>query len=414
MNEKCEKKPKVLYAQINKNFLNMPLARDVRTAPEWWFSKKPGRWFCNVSRNPKVTLWLPSWTDEGLYRCPTARDMNVFTYLLGAGTLAMEPARHEHGFAEGKRYMESVQDSREQRSRDIKEGEVESLWADRWLYAEDGKAWEKPEVRAGRHGYKLGRAKAKELPPPEFVEVSIRSWAALSRTLGYSPNDPKVHRALEVSLRYWQNLSLGFFKWYVSKKFQHGQPHIRRILPPLIRSLNLPKSGRGKITISLRGEWIDSSQGNFAKIPVPIPKRSAAAVNLAFFLSAYSPSGATAPVRDLKTFCEKMSIPTDTESGANAGLDRALDVVNDWLSALDKEELTKARIKLPDSYRIDAVGDGNIKFIGQWHHKDVDEDALTGESGEGLTRESIRRRRENGKSRGNTAWDLLRDLNEDD
>ena len=198
--------------------------------------------------------------------------------------------------------------------------------------------------------------------------------APATRAVGYTPDDPKVRRALENSLRYWEALSLHYARWFMPKNDEREKCHVSRTLPPLIRSLTLPESGRGKITIRLCGEWLDNREGNYSRIPIPLPKRSAAAVNLAFFLLAYPASGATAPVRDLKTFCEKMSIPTDTESGANAGLDRALDVVNDWLSALDKEGLSNARIKLPDTYRIDAVGDGKIRFIGQWRHIDEDKD----------------------------------------
>ena len=69
-------------AQINRNLLNYPLARDVRIADCWTRSLISGRWEHQLPGDGRIKFRMPA--DAANLRCPSAFDMNVLLVSFGA------------------------------------------------------------------------------------------------------------------------------------------------------------------------------------------------------------------------------------------------------------------------------------------------------------------------------------------
>ena len=70
------KRPVDLFAQVDRNLMNYPLARDPRVKASWSKSKT-GRWFCDLPGDERIRLWLAHGADARLKRLPSAFDVNV-------------------------------------------------------------------------------------------------------------------------------------------------------------------------------------------------------------------------------------------------------------------------------------------------------------------------------------------------
>ena len=75
-------------AQINRNLLNYPLARDVRIADCWTRSLISGRWEHQLPGNSRIKFRMPA--DAANLRCPSAFDMNVLLVYLREARVSKE------------------------------------------------------------------------------------------------------------------------------------------------------------------------------------------------------------------------------------------------------------------------------------------------------------------------------------
>src|SRR5262245_23746494 len=53
-------KPLSVWVRLNRNLLNYPLARDVRTTVQWRNSPKTGRWLAALPQEQRVLVILPA------------------------------------------------------------------------------------------------------------------------------------------------------------------------------------------------------------------------------------------------------------------------------------------------------------------------------------------------------------------
>ena len=70
-----------LFAQVNRNLLNYPLARNSRVRASWSKSNT-GRWFCDLPGDKRIRFWLAHGADVRLKRLPTEFDVNVLLLIL--------------------------------------------------------------------------------------------------------------------------------------------------------------------------------------------------------------------------------------------------------------------------------------------------------------------------------------------
>jgi hypothetical protein len=70
------------FVILNKNFLNYPMARDLRTIGRWRQGANTGRWIGRLPGDNKIRYFLPTDVDPKLKRCPSAFDVNVLFLLL--------------------------------------------------------------------------------------------------------------------------------------------------------------------------------------------------------------------------------------------------------------------------------------------------------------------------------------------
>ena len=75
------KRPLDLFAQVNRNLMNFPLAR-VSTVPASWSKSKTGCWFCDLPGEDRIRLSLAHGADARLRRLPSAFDVNVLLLVL--------------------------------------------------------------------------------------------------------------------------------------------------------------------------------------------------------------------------------------------------------------------------------------------------------------------------------------------
>jgi hypothetical protein len=133
-----------------------------------------------------------------------------------------------------------------------------------------------------------------------------------------------------------------------------------RELPPLLNSYEVLASGR--LVLDVSGDWLDLQ---YRQVPLPLPTKSPIATSLYLFLQCISTHPAHKENIGFKALCERVGIDTGRPpSRGIQALDRALDVVNDHVWALDADALASYRIKIPNGYEIEKVSEFNIRFVG--------------------------------------------------
>ena len=85
------KRPLDLFAQVDRNLMNYPLARDLRVKASWSKSSKTGRWFCDLPGDKRIRLWLAHGADARLKRLPSAFDVNVLLLVLARAQIQGDP-----------------------------------------------------------------------------------------------------------------------------------------------------------------------------------------------------------------------------------------------------------------------------------------------------------------------------------
>jgi len=91
----CERvrlrRPVDLFAQVDRNLMNYPLARDPRVKASWSKSLKTGRWFCVLPGDKRIRLWLAQGAPARLKRLPSAFDVNVLFLVLARAQIQGDP-----------------------------------------------------------------------------------------------------------------------------------------------------------------------------------------------------------------------------------------------------------------------------------------------------------------------------------
>ena len=85
------KRPVDLFAQVDRNLMNYPLARDLRVKASWSKSSKTGRWFCDLPGDKRIRLWLAHGAHARLKRLPSAFDVNVLLLVLARAQIQGDP-----------------------------------------------------------------------------------------------------------------------------------------------------------------------------------------------------------------------------------------------------------------------------------------------------------------------------------
>ena len=85
------KRPVDLFAQVDRNLMNYPLARDPRVKASWSKSSKTGRWFCDLPGDKRIRLWLAHGAHARLKRLPSAFDVNVLLLVLARAQIQGDP-----------------------------------------------------------------------------------------------------------------------------------------------------------------------------------------------------------------------------------------------------------------------------------------------------------------------------------
>ena len=85
------KRPLDLFAQVDRNLMNYPLARDSRVKASWSKSSKTGRWFCDLPGDKRIRLWLAQGAHARLKRLPSAFDVNVLLLVLARAQIQGDP-----------------------------------------------------------------------------------------------------------------------------------------------------------------------------------------------------------------------------------------------------------------------------------------------------------------------------------
>ena len=80
-----------LFAQVNRNLMNYPLARQSRVKASWSKSLKTGRWFCVLPGDKRIRLWLARGAPARLERLPSAFDVNVLLLVLARAQIQGDP-----------------------------------------------------------------------------------------------------------------------------------------------------------------------------------------------------------------------------------------------------------------------------------------------------------------------------------
>ena len=84
------KRPRDLFAQVDRNLMNYPLARDPRVKAIWSKSKT-GRWFCDLPADERIRLRLAHGADARLKRVPSAFDVNVLLLVFARAQIQGDP-----------------------------------------------------------------------------------------------------------------------------------------------------------------------------------------------------------------------------------------------------------------------------------------------------------------------------------
>jgi len=83
---KVKPEPAERSVKLNRNFMNYPLARDLRTKTLWYPRGKTGRWFAELPGDNRITLIMPSDVSKKRHKqrahAPTALDMNLLYQIL--------------------------------------------------------------------------------------------------------------------------------------------------------------------------------------------------------------------------------------------------------------------------------------------------------------------------------------------
>ena len=74
------------YVGINRNFLNYPLARDIRCETDWKWLKGRECWLCRYA-DDRLRVYLPGDVDDDLRRCPTPFDLSVLWLLIATAQM---------------------------------------------------------------------------------------------------------------------------------------------------------------------------------------------------------------------------------------------------------------------------------------------------------------------------------------
>ncbi len=175
---KPKAKPVWRLLRLNRNFMNYPLARSMRTRPNW--QKDKDGWWCTLPGDDHIELRLPETSRPTLQRCPSGFDMNVLFRLL----MAVQENQSKH-------LDEQVQFR-----------SVAALLRDLHLTADTDNCirlfealelWSQLSIRFGQW-YEGGQHSVREFPPPiEQVDLHgqrltltfNRRWIELVRAKGY-------------------------------------------------------------------------------------------------------------------------------------------------------------------------------------------------------------------------------------
>jgi hypothetical protein len=125
------------------------------------------------------------------------------------------------------------------------------------------------------------------------------------------------------------------------------------------------KEGDGKLQLEVRGQWLEPP---FVLVPLPLPLRSSVATSL--YLWALTIAGTRTPQRfqmkKVEHLCELIGISTSYgRAHARRALNRAVDVLNEQLGKLRRDELARLRkpITIPVRYEITFLKDDYVRLV---------------------------------------------------
>jgi hypothetical protein len=137
-------------------------------------------------------------------------------------------------------------------------------------------------------------------------------------------------------------------------------------LPPLITALEMLPNGDLRLTIPR--EWL--LNGDYAKIPWPLPERGPIVMMLFLFLFGCCCRDGKAHDISLAKLCRRIGIAETRSWDAKQQLEQALAGVNEHLHELEGTGWYQG--KFPERFTLKRIGE-RVSFVPKWAHKDDDE-----------------------------------------
>lgn len=253
-------------------------------------------------------------------------------------SFAKSPAQHGLTISEtavllGLLVVARKQDGQERFDISFKAGKT-AMSEQRFLRATTAQAKEEA-TRAARNGFHIRMRQLKKLRPPQHIRVEL-TRTELLRHSGLSC-DTRSLAKLDAILKKLRNLTV------------EGLP------VPLSRIARL-RSGRLRLDVA--GDWIEPP---FVRIPLPLPTRSLAAVNLSLFLRTINPDG----MIRLETLCKHIGIEATLPSFVQRqAIHRALGAVNGTLFTRPPEfHVQHEHQQIPWFYKMLLNSGSRIRFL---------------------------------------------------
>lgn len=290
----------------------------------------------------RMVVWLRAPSElladrPDMKRAPSRYDVDVLLRLLALAVMGKSAVIHDRAFRAGGKAIVQTGKKRQEKKLFYKHHDRQSdesaeafglvVKEDNYMKAVNavlGKPNRYAEKGAGKAAYKKISQNLRRIifGNPYLVFASKRQ---LLSTLSRATNKPGNYRSLEDSLLYLSAVELRFARWYVGSVDGETQ-YERRTVRFLDR---VHYAADGSITISLISDLLATTGRYFAKVSLPLPLTSEAALNLDLWLHAFKPFDLEHKVpRQFRRFCIRLGFPVTSPSKASTALNRALEQVN--------------------------------------------------------------------------------------
>lgn len=378
-------RPTAIYGLISKNILNFPLGFDPITSVEVHRDPENNDFWICLCEGPEIVACLPHTTPSNLRRPPYAIDLALISLLIAEARISLQTFAHEYAQRQGRKAIDTQARKIDYHKKQLSEwraaqecGEKVGPPPRREVVGKFMNGSDKADelVRsAGRIEYSKARRRARRKKPPKIVTVTFRSLRQLIERLGLTATTYNRARVME-SLQYLSLISLDYESWHDPKV---GKIH-RMLLPPISQ---VYAKSNSQVKLDINGQWVDTRNGFYAKVPLPIPTRSATTCNLYMRLWAFRWGIVGAQRIAFGKLCEALGIQMDdSQDHITRAFYRALDQVNTHLQKLDREALEKDGLEIPEYFKLREVNKERqiVQVVGSVRPKS--DPALDGLEGE--------------------------------